>query len=148
MNEDLTKARQELDNQQAERTRISYVCIYFTTFPTDIMIRQLETEINEKLLDVHNKLLQAGVDQKESEREARLKETLSNLQRIFPGMHHYLTMPLTLVDLLMVLAQVCVAEWSTCANPRNVNTRWPSLQFWEGTLTQLWWTRKRQQSIV
>ncbi|THH00454.1 hypothetical protein EW026_g2099 [Hermanssonia centrifuga] len=69
LNEDLTKARQELDNQQAERTRIS----------------QLETEINEKLLDVHNKLLQAGVDQKESEREARLKETLSNLQRIFPG---------------------------------------------------------------
>lgn len=47
--------------------------------------RQLETEINEKLVDVHNKLLQAGVDQKESEREARLKETLQSLQRIFPG---------------------------------------------------------------
>ena len=36
-------------------------------------------------MDVHNKLLQAGVDQKESEREAKMKETLSNLQRIFPG---------------------------------------------------------------
>ena len=69
MNEDLAKARQELDNQQAERTRIS----------------RLETEINEKLVDVHNKLLQAGVDQKESEREVRLKETLQSLQRIFPG---------------------------------------------------------------
>lgn len=46
---------------------------------------QLEAEINEKLLDVHNKLLQAGVDRKESEREAKLKETLANLQRIFPG---------------------------------------------------------------
>jgi structural maintenance of chromosome 1 len=46
---------------------------------------QLEKEINEKLVDVHNKLLQAGVDQKESEREARLKETLQSLQRIFPG---------------------------------------------------------------
>lgn len=34
---------------------------------------------------MHNKLLQAGVDQKESEREAKMKETLSNLQRIFPG---------------------------------------------------------------
>ncbi|KAJ3557591.1 hypothetical protein NM688_g1392 [Phlebia brevispora] len=69
LNEDLTKARQELDNQQAERTRIT----------------QLETEINEKLVDVHNKLLQAGVDQKETEREAKMKENLANLQRIFPG---------------------------------------------------------------
>ena len=50
-----------------------------------VLYRQLETEINEKLLDVHNKLLQAGVDQKESEREAKLKETLASLQRIFPG---------------------------------------------------------------
>ncbi|KAA1474997.1 hypothetical protein DENSPDRAFT_401153 [Dentipellis sp. KUC8613] len=66
---DLGKVKQELDNQQSERTRIS----------------RLEAEINEKLQDVHNKLLQAGVDQKESEREAKLKETLSNLQRIFPG---------------------------------------------------------------
>ncbi len=52
-------------------------------------IRRLEAEINEKLQDVHNKLLQAGVDQKESEREAKLKETLSNLQRIFPGIYHF-----------------------------------------------------------
>lgn len=34
---------------------------------------------------MHNKLLQAGVDQKQSEREAKLKETLQSLQRIFPG---------------------------------------------------------------
>ncbi|EMD32195.1 hypothetical protein CERSUDRAFT_118824 [Gelatoporia subvermispora B] len=66
---ELTNVKQELNNQQSERTRIA----------------QLEAEINEKLLDVHNKLLQAGVDQKESEREVRLKETLANLQRIFPG---------------------------------------------------------------
>lgn len=46
---------------------------------------KLEAEINEKLVDVHNKLLQAGVDQKESEREAKMKETLASLQRIFPG---------------------------------------------------------------
>ena len=37
------------------------------------------------MLDVHQKLLQAGVDQRESEREVRLKETLTSLQRIFPG---------------------------------------------------------------
>lgn len=47
--------------------------------------RRLETEINEKLLDVHQKLLQAGVDQKETEREGKMKENLANLQRIFPG---------------------------------------------------------------
>lgn len=47
--------------------------------------RRLETEINEKLQDVHNKLLQANVDQRESERDAKMKETLATLQRIFPG---------------------------------------------------------------
>lgn len=30
--------------------------------------------------------MQAGVDRKESERDARLKETFTNLQRLFPGM--------------------------------------------------------------
>jgi structural maintenance of chromosome 1 len=29
--------------------------------------------------------MQAGFDQKETEREAKLKETMANLQRIFPG---------------------------------------------------------------
>ena len=29
--------------------------------------------------------MQAGFDQKETEREAKMKETLSNLQRIFQG---------------------------------------------------------------
>ena len=42
--------------------------------------------MNEKLAECHEKLLQAGVDRKESERDARLKETLANLQRIFPGL--------------------------------------------------------------
>jgi structural maintenance of chromosome 1 len=46
---------------------------------------RLETETNEKLADVYHRLLQAGVDRNESEREAKLKETLSSLQRIFPG---------------------------------------------------------------
>lgn len=46
---------------------------------------QLEAEINERLQDCHQKLLQAGVDQKESERGAKFKETLASLQRILPG---------------------------------------------------------------
>ncbi|KAH7929959.1 RecF/RecN/SMC protein [Leucogyrophana mollusca] len=66
---DLAKTKQEFDNQQSERTRIS----------------RLEAETNEKLADVYQKLLQAGVDKTESDREVKLKETLTSLQRIFPG---------------------------------------------------------------
>lgn len=47
--------------------------------------RKLEAEIDEKLQKVFRELLQAGVDKVETEREAKLKETLANLQRIFPG---------------------------------------------------------------
>ena len=32
-----------------------------------------------------HKLLQAGVDKRETEREVKLKETLANLKRVFPG---------------------------------------------------------------
>ncbi|KAG2138026.1 hypothetical protein DEU56DRAFT_347116 [Suillus clintonianus] len=46
---------------------------------------RLETETNEKLADVYQRLFQAGVDRNESEREAKLKATLPSLQRIFPG---------------------------------------------------------------
>ncbi|KAG6898016.1 hypothetical protein C0992_007012 [Termitomyces sp. T32_za158] len=66
---DLARTRQDLINQQSEKTRIS----------------KLEAEADEKLQGVYQQLLQAGVDKNESEREIRLKETLINLQRIFPG---------------------------------------------------------------
>jgi structural maintenance of chromosome 1 len=48
---------------------------------------RLEADLNDRLLEIHQKLMQAGFDQKESERESKLKETLANLQRIFPGAH-------------------------------------------------------------
>ncbi len=44
-----------------------------------------ETEVNEKLQDTMQKLLQTGVDKRETDREAKLKETLASLKRIFPG---------------------------------------------------------------
>ncbi|KAF9225691.1 condensin complex subunit SMC1 [Gyrodon lividus] len=66
---ELARAKQEYDNHQSERARIS----------------RLETEANEKLADVYHRLLQAGVDKTESEREVKLKETLASLQRVFPG---------------------------------------------------------------
>jgi structural maintenance of chromosome 1 len=43
--------------------------------------------LNEKLQDAYHKLLQAGVDKRESEREVKLKEVLNNLKRVFPGVH-------------------------------------------------------------
>ncbi|KAF8156010.1 condensin complex subunit SMC1 [Crassisporium funariophilum] len=66
---ELANVRQELDNQQAERSRVS----------------KLQVEADEKLQSVYHQLLQAGVDKHESERETKMKETLSNLQRLFPG---------------------------------------------------------------
>jgi structural maintenance of chromosome 1 len=83
---ELEKARQELANQQSERQRI--MCV--NSFTHDRLhlaftCRQLEKEANEKLGEIHHKLIQAGSDRSESEKEAKFKETLSNLQRIFPG---------------------------------------------------------------
>lgn len=91
----MTKAKTELDRQQAERTRIT----------------QLEAETNEKLMDIHEKLLQAGVEQRESERDIKFKETLQNLQRLFPGQ----TQPLdsvfgNLICPYAAFRQVCVDE--------------------------------------
>ncbi|KAH9170044.1 cohesin complex subunit psm1 [Lactarius sanguifluus] len=67
--EQLSKVKQQLEDRQSERNRIN----------------RLEADLNGRLLEIHQKLMQAGFDQKESEREAKLKETLANLQRIFPG---------------------------------------------------------------
>ncbi|PPQ75489.1 hypothetical protein CVT24_013353 [Panaeolus cyanescens] len=66
---ELETVRQELDNSQAERARIT----------------KLQTEADEKLQKIYQSLLQAGVDKQESEKEARMKETLANLKRLFPG---------------------------------------------------------------
>ncbi|KAJ3905523.1 P-loop containing nucleoside triphosphate hydrolase protein [Lentinula edodes] len=69
LQDELTNKKQELENQQSERTKIS----------------QLEAQANEKLQSVYQQLLQAGVDRNESERERKLKDTLTSLQRIFPA---------------------------------------------------------------
>jgi structural maintenance of chromosome 1 len=43
-------------------------------------------EADEKLQNIYHQLLQAGVERHESEKETKMKETIANLQRIFPGM--------------------------------------------------------------
>ena len=65
------RIKAQIDNAQAERERISLQ----------------ETEINDRLQEALNKLLQAGGDRRESEREAKMKETLASLRRVFPGVH-------------------------------------------------------------
>ncbi|CDR88460.1 probable SMC1-chromosome segregation protein [Sporisorium scitamineum] len=66
---DLQAARDELKRTQAKQTAIN----------------QRETKLNDTLQVCYNKLLQAGNDLKEVEREAAMKETIAKLQRIFPG---------------------------------------------------------------
>jgi structural maintenance of chromosome 1 len=46
---------------------------------------QKHTELDEKLQDCLNKLLEADDGRRQSEREIRMKETISALKRIFPG---------------------------------------------------------------
>ncbi|KAI8318948.1 RecF/RecN/SMC protein [Martensiomyces pterosporus] len=52
----------------------------------DRLVR-LEIELNEKLSGVLKELSQARADQRESTREAKLKEVISALQRVFTGVH-------------------------------------------------------------
>ena len=86
----MTNTRQELDNQQAEKTRIEYVIFAELVTPSCMMLtydlfRKLHVEADEKLQNIYHQLLQAGADKHESDREAKLKETLASLQGIFPG---------------------------------------------------------------
>lgn len=60
-------------------------CVRNVGYILSLANRKLEAEADEKLQNVYHQLLQAGVDKNESDREARLKETLASLQRIFPG---------------------------------------------------------------
>ncbi|KAI9817827.1 MAG: Structural maintenance of chromosomes protein 1 [Pycnora praestabilis] len=46
---------------------------------------QKQTELDEKLQEVLNKLIEADDGQRQSEKERRMKETISTLKRIFPG---------------------------------------------------------------
>ncbi|KAJ9105029.1 hypothetical protein QFC19_003660 [Naganishia cerealis] len=50
-------------------------------------INRLETEANERLQEALNQLLAAGVHKRENDSKAKLRETVSSLKRIFPGVH-------------------------------------------------------------
>jgi structural maintenance of chromosome 1 len=50
-----------------------------------LRITQMRTELEEKLQDVLKKLIDADDGRKQNEKEVRMKETISTLKRIFPG---------------------------------------------------------------
>jgi structural maintenance of chromosome 1 len=63
----------------------------------------LEAEANDKLGDVYQKLLQAGVDKTQSEKEAKLKETLTSVQRLSPGPRTAIILSLVVADFIFVV---------------------------------------------
>jgi len=67
-------------------------------------------ECDEKLQTVYHQLLQAGHERQETEKEAKMKETLANLQRLFPGKNNHLAL---FRILAYKLFQVSVAASST-----------------------------------
>ena len=50
-----------------------------------LRVTQMRTELEEKLQEVLKKLLDADDGRKQNEKEVRMKETISTLKRIFPG---------------------------------------------------------------
>lgn len=73
--QDQARTQHELQNLDNERLRIE----------------KTEIELNEKLSSTLNQLMEAKLDQRESEKEQKLKETLSSLKRIFLGVHGRVT---------------------------------------------------------
>ncbi|KAL1922042.1 uncharacterized protein VTP21DRAFT_10684 [Calcarisporiella thermophila] len=71
LSEDLQAAQKSLQDLVTERENI----------------QKMEKYLNNELQQTLNKLLQARVDQHESEKRQRMKETLDNLRRIYPGIH-------------------------------------------------------------
>ncbi|KLT43612.1 RecF/RecN/SMC protein [Cutaneotrichosporon oleaginosum] len=65
------RIKSQLDQAQAERNSIS----------------MRETELNDRLQETLRKLVEAGADKRESERETRTKENIATLRRLFPGIH-------------------------------------------------------------
>ncbi|KAF9583357.1 Structural maintenance of chromosomes protein 1 [Lunasporangiospora selenospora] len=69
--QDQAKTQQELQTIANERNRIE----------------KTELDLNEKLTNTLNQLMEAKLDQRESEKEQKLKDMLRSLKQIFPGVH-------------------------------------------------------------
>ena len=65
----MEEKKKEVNRLSSERTRVS----------------QLRTDLDEKLAEVASKLIEADGGRKQNEKELRMKETISTLKRMFPG---------------------------------------------------------------
>lgn len=68
----------------------------------NVFYSQTETELNEKLADCMNHLIQAGADKLESERDVQLKATIASLMRTFPGKSLSFAAPVTRTDFVLI----------------------------------------------
>jgi hypothetical protein len=86
------------------------------------------------------KLLQAGVEKDESDKEVRLRETVANLQRMFPGLFFG-------IDAFAITSslQGFVDGLSICASLHKGNMNLQYLSCWGVTLTPSLWMKKRPQ---
>jgi hypothetical protein len=124
---DLTKVKKEINDLHARKAQTAYVHLSISSRreTDELSLSQTEAELNEKLKEVMNKLLQAGADKQESERDAKLKETLAVLKRTFPGSSLSLS---SLGSSSPPWTQVSRDELSTSASPSSPSTISPSLR--------------------
>ena len=79
---------QTTTNQQAEQiTRdIETKKKAYTTLTSErLRVRQLRTELEEKFQEVGNRLMEAEDGRKQSDRELKMRATIADLKRLFPG---------------------------------------------------------------
>ena len=61
------------------------LCHFANNTVSFAFISQREVELNEQLQEVLNKLMEAKIGQKESEKESKFNECLNLMKQIFPG---------------------------------------------------------------
>lgn len=101
----------------------------------------METELNEKLQDAYNKLLQAKVDRRESDREVKLKEALANLRKVFPGT---LSNTSLLIRSDQSVQQASMAASLISASPLRKSTM-PQYKSCSAGISIPWWLITRRQ---
>lgn len=113
---------------------------------------QLETETNEKLQNIYTKLLTAGTEAKQSDKEKRLKETIDTLKNIYPGQSCCFLKNAAISPALIELAhhlQKYMGGSSTCASPQPRGIKPPSPSFSVATSTpSLSIMRRRRSSAL
>lgn len=106
-------------------------------------------EADEKLQNIYHQLLQAGADRHESDREAKLKETLGSLQGIFPGSSAFFFLSLGYDSKISFFfsSQEFVVESLTCVNLFSGNTKL-QYQSYSAVISMLLSSMKKKQLLT